>query len=188
MALAELLRVLEDGNAAEVRATAEAAAGEAARIEAEASARRGERIASVTAACAAERRAAADAEIAAASRAARADILTARAAMLERVRVGVCAQLPRVLDQAPELRRALVAAALACVGDEPGTLRCSPMLADLAREASPAAIRVEPAPDIATGVVVTLASGTRIDATLVMLLERMWPTLACEALRQERAR
>jgi vacuolar-type H+-ATPase subunit E/Vma4 len=188
MALAELLRVLEDGTAAEVRAIAEAAAGEAARIEAEASARRSERVASATTACAAKCRAAGDAEIAAANRAARADILAARAAMLERIRAGVCEQLPGVLADDRELGRALVAAALACVGDESGTLRCSPVLVDIAREASPAAIRVEAEPGVATGVVIELATGTRIDATLTTLLDRLWPTLACEALQQERAR
>lgn len=187
MALAELLRVLEDGTTAEVRAIAEAAASEAARIEAEASARRTDRIASATAACTSTHRAAGDAEIASAGRAARADILAARAAMLERIRAGVCEQLPGVLAADPELQRALVVAALACVGDEPGTLRCSPRLAELAREAAPAAIRVEDAPETATGVVIELASGTCIDATLTTLLDRMWPALACEVLLQERA-
>lgn len=187
MALPELLRVLEDGTEAEVRGILEAAAGEVARIEAEASARRRERIASATAASAAKCRAAGDAEIAAAHRAARADILAARAGMLERIRTGVCEQLPAVLAGDPELARALVAAALACVGDESGTLRCAPVLADIARETSPAAIRVEAEPGVATGVVIELASGTRIDATLTTLLGHVWPSLACEALRQERA-
>jgi vacuolar-type H+-ATPase subunit E/Vma4 len=108
--------------------------------------------------------------------------------MLERIRAGVCEQLPGVLAGDPELRRALVAAALACVGDEPGILRCSPLLVDIAREASPAAIRVEAEPGVATGVVIELATGTRIDATLATLLDRVWPTLACEALQQERTR
>jgi vacuolar-type H+-ATPase subunit E/Vma4 len=188
MALAELLRVLEDDTAAEVRAIAAAAAGEVARIEAESSVRRSERVASAMTACAAKHRAAGDAEIAAANHAARADILAARAAMLERIRAGVREQLPGVLAGDPDLRRALVAAALACVGDESGTLRCSPVLVDIAREASPAAIRVEVEPGLTTGVVIELATGTRIDATLNTLLDRVWPTLACEALQQERAR
>lgn len=188
MALAELLRVLEDGTAAEVHAIAEAAAAEAARIETEAFARRSERIASATAAFAAKRRAGSDAEIAAANRAARAEILAARAAMLERIRLGVSEQLPSVLAGDRVLGRALVAAALACIGDESGTLRCAPVIADLAREAAPAAIRVEAEPAVATGVVVVLATGTRIDATLATLLDRVWPTLACEALQQERTR
>lgn len=188
MALADLLRVLEDGASAEVRAIAEAAAGEAARVETEAFARRSERVARAMAVCAATRRAAGEVEIAAANRAARAEILAARAAMLERIRAAVSAQLPDVLAGEPELRRALVAAALACVGDEAGTLRCPVVMVELAREASPAAIRVEADPGVATGVVIELASGTRIDATLATLLDRMWPALACEALQQERAR
>lgn len=188
MALAELLRVLEDGTTAEVRAIAEAAAGEAERIDAEALARRTERIANAIAAFAAARRAAGDGEIAAVSRAALADILAARGAMLDRIRSAACAQLPRVLAGDPALRRAVVAAALGCVGGEAGTLRCSPALADIARAAAPAAIRVEATPDVATGAVIDLASGTRIDATLAALLERVWPALACVALQQERAR
>lgn len=188
MPLAELIRVLEDDTAAEVRAITEAAAGEATRIEAEAFARRSERIATATAAFAAKRRAAGDGEIAAASRAAREGVLVARAAMLERIRAGVRERLAAVLAGDPELGRVLVAAALACVGDEPGTLRCTPAIADIARRAAPAAIRVEPEPGTAAGVVVELASGTRIDATLTTLLDRIWPTLACEALQLERAR
>ena len=188
MALPELLRVLEHDTAAEVRAIADAAASEAARIETEASARRSECIASAMAAVAAECRAAGDAEIAAANRAARADILAARAAMVERVRVGVREQLPGVLAGDPELGRALVLAALACVGDESGILRCAPAIAAFAREAAPAAIRVEVESSVATGVVIELATGTHIDATLTTLLDRVWPTLACEALQQERAR
>ena len=188
MALAELIRVLEDSTAAEVRAIAEAAAGEAARIETDALARRSERIARATAAFAAKRRATGDGEIAAANRAARGEVLAARAAMLERIRAGVREQLPAVLAGDPELGRALVAAALACVGDESGILRCAPQLADIAREAAPAAIRIEAEPGVATGLVVELATGTRIDATLTTLLDRVWPTLACAALQQERAR
>ena len=188
MALAELLRVLEDGTAAEVRAITDAAASEAAHIDADASARQSERVASAMAAFAAECRAAGDAEIAAANRAARADVLAARVAMLERLRAAVCEQLSGVVAGDLELGRALVMAALACVGDEPGTLRCAPVIADIAREAAPAAIRVEVEPRIATGVVIELATGTRIEATLTTLLDRMWPTLACEALRQERTR
>jgi hypothetical protein len=108
--------------------------------------------------------------------------------MLERIRAGVREQLPGLLAGGLELGRALMAAALACVGEESGTLRCSPVLADLAREAAPAAIRVAAEPGVATGVVIELATGTRIDATLTTLLDRVWPTLACEALQQERAR
>ena len=188
MALAELLRVLEDGTAIEVRAVADVAAGEAARIETEAFAQRSKCLASATAAFAAECRATGDAEIAAANRAARADVLAARAAMVERVRVAVREQLPGVLAGDPGLGRTLVLAALACVGDESGTLRCAPALAAIARDAAPAAIRVEAEPGVATGVVIELAAGTRVDATLTTLLDRVWPTLACEALQHERAR
>ena len=108
--------------------------------------------------------------------------------LLERLRAAVSEQLPGLVAGDPELRRALVMAALACVGDEAGTLRCAPVISDIARRAAPTAIRVEVEPGIATGVVIELATGTRIDATVTTLLDRLWPTLACEALRQERAR
>jgi vacuolar-type H+-ATPase subunit E/Vma4 len=188
MALAELLRMLEDDAAAEVRAITSAGAAEAARIESEAARARTERLANATTAFAAERRAAADAELAAVTRAARADVLDARAAMLDRIRSAVVGELPDLLTGDPELGRALVDAALACVGDEPGILRCGPSLAGAARASAPAAIRVEVGPDLATGVVIELAAGTRIDATLAAVLERAWPALACEALTLERAR
>jgi hypothetical protein len=86
-----------------------------------------------------------------------------------------------VLAGDPELGRALVAAALVCVGDAAGTLCTAPVLAEAARAAAPPAIRVEVDTAVATGVVVELATGTRIDATLTTLLEHAWPTLACEA-------
>lgn len=188
MALAELLRVLEHDTAAEVRAIAAAGAGEAARIESEAAGARSERVSRAIAVFAAERQAAADVELAAATRGARADVLAARAAMLDRIRDAVLGELPDLLAGDPALGRAVVSSALACVGDEPGTLCCAPRLADLARASAPPAIRVEVEPNVATGVVIELATGTRIDATLTALLDHAWPALACEALTLERAR
>ena len=188
MALAELLRVLEHDAATEVAAIRAAGAAEAARIDADSAAARGERVADALAAFAAQRRAALDAELAAVTRDARARVLAARAAMLDRIRGAVLGELPGLVAGDPELAQAVVAAALACVGDEPGTLRCAPPLAELARAAAPPAIRVELDAAVATGVVIELPSGTRIDATLAALLDRAWPTLACEALALERAR
>lgn len=188
MALPELLRALQDDTAAEVRAIAAGGAAEAARIESETARARSERVATAIAKFAAERRAADDADLAAVIRGARADVLVARAAMLERVRGAVLGELPGLLAGDPELGRALVSAALACVGDQAGTLRCAPSLGDAARATAPPAIRVEVESSIATGVVIELATGTRIDATLTTLLERAWPALACEALVLERAR
>jgi vacuolar-type H+-ATPase subunit E/Vma4 len=188
MALAELLRSLENDTAAEVRAITAAGAGEAARIESDAARARSERVAGAIAAFADERRAAADAELAAVIRGARAEVLAARAAMIDRIRGAVLDELPGLLAGDPELGQALVSAALACVGDESGILRCTPLLADPARASAPPAIRVEIESSVATGVVIELATGTRIDATLATLLERAWPALACEALTLERAR
>lgn len=188
MALTELLRMLEDDTAAEVRAITAAGATEAAQIDAEAARARSDRVSSASAAFALECRAAGDAELAALRRGARADVLAARAAMLDRVRAAVVEELPGVLAGDPAVRGALLAAALSCVGEESGTLRCAPVLADPALAAAPPAIRVEIAPDVATGVVIELTTGTRIAATLTALLDRAWPMLACEALKLERAR
>jgi vacuolar-type H+-ATPase subunit E/Vma4 len=188
MALAELLRVLEADTEAESRAILAAGMVEAARIDAETARLRGEQVSGALAAFAAERRAASDAELTAATRSARAEILAARAAMLDRVRAAVRGELPALLVADPALGPALIAAALACVGDEPGTLRAAPPLAELARAAAPPAIRVEVDPAVTTGIVIELATGTRIDATLAALLDRAWPQLACEALILERAR
>lgn len=188
MALADLLRVLEDGTAAELATIGQSAAGDAVRIASEAEARRSESVARAGVAFAAERRAAGDAELAAANRAARAAVLAARAAMLDRIRAGVRDRLAEVVTGDAALGAALIGAALACIGDESGTLRCTPAIAGLARDAAPPAIRVEADPAVASGAIIELASGTRIEATLGALLDRVWPSLACEALQLERAR
>jgi vacuolar-type H+-ATPase subunit E/Vma4 len=188
MALAELLHALEADAQAESGAILAAATAEAAQIDAETARLRGEQVSGALAAFAAERRAACDAELTAATRSARAEILAARAAMLDRVRAAVLGELPALLAADPALGPAVIAAALACVGDESGTLRAAPPLAELARAAAPPSIRIETDPAVTTGVVIELAAGTRIDATLAALLDRAWPQLACEALILERAR
>ncbi|MGE5186020.1 MAG: hypothetical protein ACM31C_28385 [Acidobacteriota bacterium] len=184
MALAQLLDVFARETEGQIREILAAGDADAARITADGARERGRRVTAAAAQSTAERRARADAEVAAALRTARAQVLHARAAMLARVRAAVEAELGALLAADPRLGAALVADAIACAGGEPGVVRCTPALADAARAAAPAQLRVEADPAIATGAIVELASGTRIDATLARLLAREWPRLACEALER----
>jgi vacuolar-type H+-ATPase subunit E/Vma4 len=186
VALADLLSALERDTQAEVRAILAAGAADAARIDEESTAARAEQIARAAAPAIADLRAADEARLAEITHRARADVLAARAAMLERIRAATRAELAGLVDT--RLGDGLITAALACAGAEPGVLRCAPALASAARAAAPATLRVEVDAAVATGVVVELASGTQIAATLDAFLEREWPRLACEALALERER
>lgn len=186
MALAELVTAFERDTEAEVHAILAAGDADAARIDAAAARARAERIAGASGTFAAGRRLEAEARIADASRHARIAVLGARAAMLDCVRAAVRAQLPVLVDT--RLGTNLIAAAVACVGDEPGTLRCRPGLVEVARTLAPASVRVEADAEVATGAIIELATGTRIEATLDAFLDREWPRLACEVLALERAR
>ena len=154
MPLGELLQALERDADAEARAVTAAAEADVARIDAESARRCGEELARAVRAATEEQRLAADARLADAERQRRREILEARAAMLGRIRAGVHEELPRVIDDG---LRAKLAAAAGEFGE--GTSRDTP-----------------------TGVVVELADGTRVDATLDAMLERAWPRLAAEAL------
>lgn len=182
MALPELLRVFEHDTADEVLAILGAGEADSRTIDAEAARERREKITSAAAATALEHRKHADALIAAALHRARAVVLDARAAMLARLRASVEAELAERIAGDARLHAALLAAALACATTEPGTLRCTPALEPEARAAAPPNLRVEADPAVATGVVVELATGTRIDATLLVLLDREWARLATEAV------
>lgn len=184
MALAQLLDVFARETEGQIRDILSAGDADAARITAEASRERAARVAKAGAASTAERRAKADAEIAAAMRTTRAQVLASRAQMLARLREAVEAELALRLVSDPRLGAALVADAIACAGGEPGVVRCAPALEAAARAAAPAELRVEADPAIATGAIVELASGTRVDATLATLLAREWPRLACDALER----
>jgi vacuolar-type H+-ATPase subunit E/Vma4 len=187
MSLSELLRTIERDAAAELGAIAAAAAAEVARIDADAARARADRMAAASAGYAAVQQAAADLELASAIRRARIDVLTARAAMLDRIREAVAGELPGLFAAEPRLGTAMVAAAIAYAGGEPGTLRCAPSLGDAAAAAGAGSLRIERDPGVPTGAVIELASGARIDATLAAVLEREWPNLACEALALEAA-
>ena len=154
MPLADLLATLEHDAAAEARAIAGAAAADVARIDEESARVTREALARALRSVADAHQSTADAQLAAARQANRRAVLGARAAMLERLREAVRAELPGLVDAA--LRARLLAAAQA-YGD--GTVH-----------------------EVPTGIVVELAGGTRIDATLEAALERRWPRLAAEAL------
>ena len=181
MALPELIEAFEHDTADEVAAILRAAEADARTIDAEAARDRSERIASAAAASAIAHRAQAEADVAAAVHRARADVYAARTAMLERLRTAVEDELESLLDAA--VGDALLRVAIACAGDDGGVLRCSSVLVTRARELAPASLVVEEQDALAAGVLVELATGTQIDATLSRLLEREWPRLASEAVR-----
>ena len=180
MALPELLRAFERDAEAELRAIRAAGEADARAIDAAAARARTEKIVAAASATAAEHRAQADAQVAEAMHRARGAVLVARGAMLGRVREAIAAELPAL---AREVGDALLAVAIAWAGDEPGVLRCMPEMAARAAELAPRSLRVEADPLVTTGAVVELDAGTRIDATLAMLLDRDWPRLAAEAVR-----
>lgn len=154
MPLADLLATLERDASAEASAITGAAATDVARIDEESARATREALARAVRTAAEAQQLTADARLAAARQTHRRAVLGARAAMLERLREAVRAELPGIVDAA--LRARLLAAAQT-YGD--GTVH-----------------------EVPTGVVVELADGTRIDATLEAALERRWPRLAAEAL------
>lgn len=182
MGLPELIQVFERDAAAELAAIHDAAAADVYAIDAEAARARGERIASAAAATAVASRARADSAVADAIHHARAVIYEHRAAMLHRLHDEVERQLAAVLDAATG--DALLRVAIACAGDEPGTLRCTPSIESRAQLLAPKSLPVSTDETIQAGVIVELASGTRIDATLARLLERDWPRLSGEAVQR----
>ena len=119
--------------------------------------------------------------------AARAQVLAAREALLDRVFDRVRAELPAVARSAAyraglarELKRLK-----AFAGDRSVTVRCSPALVPTLRNAVKSNGRLAIRPDvrISAGFRMTTADGTlEIDATLENRLERLRPQLALEAL------
>lgn len=183
MPIADLLSNLEREGEAEIRVLLAAAEAEVARIEAESARSRAHRLTASGKVVQAEHQAAADLEIAAATRRAREDVLTARAGVLSRVLAVTRDLLPAlVAEHGERLAPNLIAAALACTGCEPGVVRCAPSIVACARAAAPPNLRVEPDLLIATGVVIELDRGTRIEASLDALLDREWPRLAPRVL------
>lgn len=178
MAIADLLQALERDAAAQARALVDDARARAAEIEAAALRAREASSARELAAARDACQAAADEQVFGAGQRARATLLTARAEMLERVRAALRAQLPAVLAERGDVADALATAAFRCAGDRPGTVRCAPAIAAHLRATAPATLRIEPAEDVATGVVIELDAGPTFVATLDALVDRDWPRLA----------
>lgn len=178
MALAELLQAIERDAAAQIEAVLAAAEAEVRQIEADGQRDQARLRTDVARTVREEHQRDADAEIAIARRNARVEVLVARAAMLERVRTALQAQLPEL---ARPLGTVMVTAALSCVGSARGVLRCPTEWLDHARAVAPPSLELEAAPPGATGVMIELATGTHVVATLETLLEREWPRLATEA-------
>ncbi|MBK9034729.1 MAG: hypothetical protein IPL61_26270 [Myxococcales bacterium] len=185
MAIDELISALEREAAAEVAALAAAARADAARLRTDAAARRTARRTALLARCRAEHQAAADAALAATARQARRDVLTARAAALDRLEACIGASLPALLRGADGDRvlDALVAGLVAAAGDR-ARVRCAPALVEgvRARLAAHPALEVEADPTVIGGAIGERAGGrVVVDATLGSLLARMWPRLRLEA-------
>lgn len=185
MPLPDLVRALERDTEAEVRAILAAGEAQAAQLEADGARARADLLARDAAEAATQHQARAATQLADVARASRHEVLAARAAMLARLREAVDAALPHLLAADPRLGASSLTAALACADAGPATLRCAPTLLAAARAAAPPTITVVADPEVATGVVLELASGTRVDATLATLLAREWPRLACEAIAPE---
>lgn len=175
MPLADLMQTLERDTAAQIRAVLAAAEANAAQVEADAMRSRDEQLARAAQHWCDECQCRADTQLATAQHAARTRVLEARAAMLDRVHEQVRALLPGYLAAVGE---ALATAAIECAGERPGVLRCTPALAEVAHRLAPSSLRVEPAAAVRTGVIIELAAGTQIVATLDALLAREWPRLA----------
>jgi len=135
----------------------------------------------------AEARAEHERALATARAAARAPVLAARAALLDRLFAGLRAKLPAVAASAAY--RAALARQLevlsAFAGDRPSTVRCNPALVATLRRAMKTKGRwpIRPDSSIAAGFRLTTTDGVlEVDATLETRLEQLRPRLALEAL------
>jgi vacuolar-type H+-ATPase subunit E/Vma4 len=174
MALTELVQAIEREATEQVRALLATASAQAERVEADAARRHSDESAHAVHAWEEECRSRSDERRATAQRSARATMLTARAAMLDRVRAALQAELPA---HAERVAAALARAAIDCAGMRAGVLRCPPGLVTVASKLVPASLHVLAA-DIGSGVIIELADGTQIVATLEALADREWPQLA----------
>ncbi len=186
MSLDRLLETLERGARAEAERVLAAARTEAEAVRAAAEmvvARRRAEAVSVR-----ERALRADAalHLALVRRRARGAVLDARHQLLERIRAAARERIAAAEGEAGSLGLRL-RAALAYHGDRPVEVRCAPALVDAVRAAvgDRAGTTVTPDPAASAPLVVRSADGTmEVDATLAALLERHWPELAVELLRE----
>jgi vacuolar-type H+-ATPase subunit E/Vma4 len=155
VALSDLLLALQHDADLEVRALETAATHDATRIEAEAARTCATRLAQALRELAEHERTAHGGQLVEVERRHQRTVLEARSAMLARLHAAVKSQLPGLVDDAV---RARLAAAASAFGE--GTRR-----------------------DVPTGVIVELADGTVVEASLAAVFERSWHRLAGEALR-----
>ena len=189
MALADLLRALEqdaEARIAELRAEATAAAE---RVRAEATERLDRRRSADLATLEARLRSETARVIEATRQQAARKVLTARAQALERIR-GQARDLLLRTEPDPGLRAGIareVSAALEYFGDSAAVVRCAPAwgsaLAPIV--ARRAGSRLEATNGIGPGAAIRAADGSlEIDATLETRLERLWPRLVIDLVRQ----
>lgn len=186
----ELLAALEREARESAEATVEAARVEVARIReraaAEAARLRAEHLGRVEA----EEHARSARALVEARRRARGAVLTARAALLERVFERARLGLPAALSSAPTRRRLARDAREALRFLPPGgaVLECPPTLADETRAAvaDRPGVRVEPREGAAPGIVLrgTDPAAPAVDDTLPARLERWRPELAIAVVRR----
>lgn len=185
MALPELMARLERDAAARVAAVRSKARAEAERLIGAAREEAGRRRAAALDAHRKALRARLDLELAAARQQARAQVLDARRALLERVATRAADALRHA--DAPDALQAIAAEALRYVEGVPSRLICSP---DTAGQVGPSVqavpgVELVTDPQAAPGLVVEAKDGTvRIDARFDALLERAWPRLSVELLQE----
>ncbi|MCB9558895.1 MAG: hypothetical protein H6708_00645 [Kofleriaceae bacterium] len=188
MAIAELLRALEAEAAADADAIREAGRVDAARLIADATARRDADTAAEIEAYRIGRQAEADAAVATVARRVHAEVLTARAAALARVRAALEAALPGLLDgdAGARLRDALVAGAVAAPAARRarsgarrrGWRRCRRGSPRPGRQRCGSSPILRSRPACASS---STAAGSRSTRRLTTLLARWWPRLRVEA-------
>jgi vacuolar-type H+-ATPase subunit E/Vma4 len=188
MALAELLRALEQDADTRIAALLADARTEADRVAAEAAAELTRRRATEVGAREASHRAAAARAIESARRQAASRLLEARANALDRIRSRAERLLAhRDVDaELADLLRGDLLLALEYLGPVPAVVEASPPLIEALRAAPPAGTRVTfTATNGRPGLVVRAENGSvTVDATLSGRLARAWPRLAIDLARE----
>jgi len=189
MALAELLRILEEEAASRREALLAQARADAERLRTESGADLARRRAVTLATREGELRATAARAIEVARRQAARRLLEVRSGALERIRRRTETELAeRASDPAwlPALARD-VGLALEYLGPVPAVIEAPPPLLEYLRGtlAGLARVTLEPASDDRRGLVVRAADGSlTVDATLESRLDRAWPRLAIDLAAQ----
>lgn len=186
MSLERLLETLERDARAEAERVRAAARAEAEAVRAAAEMEVARRRAEAVSARERALRADAALQLALVRRRARGVVLDARAQLLERIRAAARERIAAAEGDAGSLGLRL-RAALACHGDRPVEIRCAPALVDAVRAGvgDRAGTTVTPDPAAPDPLVVRAADGAmEVDAALAALLERYWPELAVELMRE----